>query len=385
MHRCNVLIVGGGIIGSSVAFHLAERGVKDVVVIDREDVPGKGSTGAATGGFRAQYSTAVNVKLSLLSLEKLKAFQETTGVDPEYNPAGYLFLAHSGETLHALRDALKVQREAGNTFSREVSPAEIPEINPYANLDGIVGGTFCTIDGYMRPLKIMQGYREAAIRLGVDFRFGEEALDVESSGGKITRVSTGKETYHPNWVVNATGAWARELGKLAGVDIPVRPAKRQVAATHPTDLLPSDMAMTVWLSDGFHLRVRDGRVLLIWTTPDVPQPSFERDVDHDWLHRVYERAVKSIPVLKDTSIDASFSWAGLYEMSPDKTSIVGRAPGSENFILANGSSGHGVMHSPALGQLVAELIIEGKTSIDISPLDPKRFSRGDFQLPKDVL
>jgi sarcosine oxidase subunit beta len=387
MRTAEVVIVGGGVIGASVAYHLAARGCRDVVVIERGARPGEGSTGRATGGFRAQFGTRVNVRLSLLAREKLLRFREETGVDPEFRQCGYLFIASGEAELEALLASQAMQRECGLTEARAVSAREIAELNPAVETGGAAGGVFCPSDGFMRPLEILRGYTEAATRLGARFEYGValEGLEV-NEGGRVEVLKTTAGTLSARHVVNAAGAWAALVASMAGVELPLKPLRRQVAVTHPTELLPEEMPMTVFVDDGFHLRVRDSRVLLLW--PDEPrtQGPFEARVEDGWVSEVVTKAHARVPCLRRASIDREKCWAGLYEMTPDKHSIVGRAPGVENFYLANGSSGHGVMHSPALGQLLSEIILDGAaTSLDVSALRPTRFGEGEPNLAPDCL
>lgn len=342
-----IVIAGAGVIGCSVAWHLAMRGCDDVVVIDRHQSLGGGSTAQATGGFRSQFGTAVNVRLSMLSREKLLRFSQEIGVDPGYEPSGYLFLASSENALRELRSARDVQRACGFEETRMIGRDEALTLNPYIDGDGIIGGSFCPTDGFIRPMQILRGYAEAAQRLGVRFEFGQDARPLDPA-----------VTY-----VNAAGAWAAEF-----CDVPVTPLRRRVACTITTDALPANMPMTIWADDGFHTRVRDGRVLLLW--PDTPPD------DDVWMDEVVSRARKRIPLLRDAIIDTGHCWSGLYEMSPDRHAILGRHPRMPNVYLANGSSGHGVMHSPAIGQLLAEMILDGTTSIDVTDLRPSRFEKG---------
>jgi sarcosine oxidase subunit beta len=187
-------------------------------------------------------------------------------------------------------------------------------------------------------------------------------------------------------VVNAAGAWAGSLATLMDVEIPVTPLRRQVAATVPCDLLPADMPMTIWAGDGYHLRVRDGRVLLLWPTPGAPGRPWDMTVDPGWVAQVVEKTRRCVPVLKDVPVDAGASWGGLYEMSPDKHAILGRAPGMANLYLVNGSSGHGVMHSPALGQLLAEIVCDGEArTLDVRALRPERFGEGKWNAASELL
>lgn len=375
-----VVVIGGGVMGVSVAWHLAARGCRDVVVVDRTPAPGEGSTGRATGGFRAQFATPVNIRLSLLSREKLLRFPEEIGADSGYRPYGYLFLASGEAQMAALRSIRPLQWELGVPVE-EIGPEDVTRLNPAVRLDGIPGGSFCPIDGFIRPLDILNGYMEAARRLGVRFAFGVEVTGftiAKSLPGRVMTVRTSAGPITARHVVNAAGAWAGGLGKLAGVEIPVSPLRRQVAPTVPTSVLPEEMPMTIFLADGFHLRVRDGRVLLLWPQPSTSADPFDASFDESWLPGLLERARARVPSLQDVPVDHAGCWAGLYEMSPDQHAIVGRAPGLENLWLINGSSGHGVMHSPALGQLVAEMILDGAAhTIDVHALRPSRFAEGE--------
>ncbi len=368
-----VVIVGGGVIGASAAYHLAARGVRDVVVLDRAPRAGEGSTGRATGGFRVQFPSATEVRLSLLARAKLRRFHEETGGDCGYVPAGYLWIALNEHELAALRDALAVQRANGVDDAREVSAAEIAELNPALARGGIAGGTYCPSDGFIRPLQILDGYRRAAERLGARFTWDAEVTGFERAhDGRITAVRTAREVIAAERVVNAAGAWAAHVARLAGTEVPVTPLRRQVAVTVATSALPATMPMTLFAGDGFHLRVRDGRVLLLLPSDGAADP-FEVTVEPTWIETVARLARARVPSLADVSIDRAACWAGLYEMSPDGRAIVGTAPGVPNLYLANGSSGHGVMHAPALGQLVAEIIIDGAArALDIEPLRPDR-------------
>lgn len=386
MKSASIVIAGGGIMGASVAYHLARRGWKDLLVVDRATSPGAGSTGRSTGGFRAQHSTDIHVRLSRLSLQKLLAFHEETGIDPGYEPAGYLWLASTAEEMKPLRAALRVQHAAGLLQAREVGPDEIGAINPHVRREGLAGGCFCATDGFIRSLQILQGYLQAAERLGVRIEWGREVVELEGGpGGRIGRVVTDKEEVTCQAVVNAGGAWAASLAAMVGLEIPVQPAKRQVAVTQPCADLPAGMPMTLFVKDGFHLRVRDQRVLLL--RPDSASPGEVPDlrVAPEWTASVFAEACRWIPALGRTAIDSSACWAGLYEMSPDHHCLLGSLPECENFYLINGSSGHGVMHAPALGQLLSEIISEGKaTSLDVSALSPSRFAENRLN-PGSVL
>ncbi len=387
MMSASAAILGGGVMGASVAYHLAARGWRDVVVIERAEGPGRGSTGAATGGFRAQFETAINVRLSLLAREKLRRFQDEIGADPGYQQAGYLWLAGSGAELEALDAARRIQHAEGLAEAVGVTADEITRLNPAVNMEGVLAGAFCPTDGFIRPLQILDGYLGAARRLGVRVEWGSEVTALRrGADGRIEEVSTTRGPIVADMVVDAAGAWASRVAALARIDLPVAPLRRQVASTIPCDLLPAGMPMTIFLGDGFHLRVRDSRVLLLWPTPGVPGRPFEASVDPDWVKGVVARAHARVPVLRDTRIDPGACWAGLYEMSPDKHAILGQAPGCPNLYLIAGSSGHGVMHAPALGQLLAEIMSDGAAStIDAGPLRPSRFAEGAPNPVSDLL
>jgi sarcosine oxidase subunit beta len=379
MTTAAVAVIGGGVIGASVAYHLAARGWRDVVILDRGAGPGEGSTGRATGGYRAQYATAINVRLSLLAREKLCRFEAETGVDPGYSQAGYLWLGGDERELAVLRAGQRIQRAEGLSEAVEVGPEDVARLNPALATDGIAGGVFCPTDGFIRPLRMLEGYLAAGARLGVRSEW-ERAVTGFSCrpDGTISEVLTTRGPIGVAAAVNAAGPWAAAVAGWAGVALPVTPLRRQAAATVPCDLLPETMPMTIFAGDGFHFRVRDGRVLLLWPTPGVEGRPFDASVDPAWVRQVTSMAHRRVPVLRRAEVDPAACWAGLYEMSPDKHAILGPAPGCPNLFLVNGSSGHGVMHSPALGQLLAEIMSDGTaTSLDVRPLRPTRFAEGE--------
>ena len=394
-----MVVVGAGVLGASAAFHLASLGAK-VTLLERESAPGRGSTGRAAGGFRAHYSTAIHIRLSLLSREKLLRFRDELGCDPGYMPAGYLWLARTAEELEELRAARQLQlslgldggvdagqesnaAEAPQTSmlaTRMLTPAQAARLNPAIDLEGICGAAVGPIDGFIRPLEILRGYLEGA--LGAGGRLVQSAPVIgfdRARSGALLAARTAQGRFPAGAFVDAAGPWAAEVARLAGIELPVAPLRRQVAATAPTTALPAEMPMTIWMEDGFHLRVRDGRVLLLLPNPGDPRDPFDDSVEPAWLSRVARLARQRVPALAGVAIDPAQSWAGLYEMSPDRHAIVGAAPQCPNLYFINGSSGHGVMHAPALGQLLAEEIVLGKArTIDISALRYSRFAESDL-------
>ena len=376
----DIVIIGSGIIGSSIAYHLARKGAKNVLVLERDpasdpnqsapDLSVRASCARATGGFRVQYGTLVNVRLSMMARAELLGFADLTGVDAGYEPCGYLFLAQDSTQLEGLRQALTVQRSAGLEVSRIVTPAEIHALNPALSLEGIAGGSYCPWDGFVRPLAMRRGYQQAAEQMGVQFRFGcDVTLERSPDGVRVVRDGSRLDS---GVVINAAGAWAAELLRGANLELPVKPVKRQIAATVPTQVLPSDMPMSIFAGDGFHLRVRDGRVLLL-----MPFDFASQDLTYDpaWLPELLARTHARVPALRDVPIETG--WAGLYEVSPDGHALLGRHWDAPNLFLANGSSGHGVMHSPALGKLISEIVLDGRaSSLDVEMLRPERFLEG---------
>jgi sarcosine oxidase subunit beta len=358
MRTAEVLIAGAGVIGASIAHHLATRGVRNIVVVDRAAHFGAGSTGRATGGFRAQFPTAPNVRLSLLSREQLLRFRDETGVDPGFAQHGYLFLTRSAAVLEALRQAIAVQHDCGARDARIISAEEARAINPFIEDEALIGAAFSPADGFIKPLEILRGYAESAQRLGVEFVFDSDVRGFTRACDRIAIVRTSAGDFAAEVVVNAGGAWAASM-----CGVPVTPLERSVLPTVETDVLPASMPMTIWTDDGFHLRVRDHRVLLL-----APPESFAS---------VEEVARSRVPVLREVAVDRAHAWSGLYEMSPDRHVILGRSPEYENLFLACGSSGHGVMHSPAIGQLLAEMITGAPTAIDVHALRPSRFAEGE--------
>ena len=318
------------------------------------------------------------MRLSLLARERLGRFQADTGVDPGYAQAGYLWLAANEAELAETRAGQRVQHAEGLAEAVEVGPEDAFRINPALAREGIAGGVFCPTDGFIRPLRLLEGYLTAGARCGVRVDWGAEATGLDlRPDGSISAVRTSRGPIAVDAVVNAAGAWASAVARWAGLELPVVPLRRQVAATAPCDLLPETMPMTIYAGDGFHFRVRDGRVLLLWPTPGVEGRPFDDSVDPAWVRQVTETAHARVPVLRQATVDPEACWAGLYEMSPDKHAILGPAPGCPNLFLVNGSSGHGVMHAPALGLLLAEIMSEGQaTSLDASALRPARFAEG---------
>jgi sarcosine oxidase subunit beta len=380
-----VAIIGGGVIGASIAYHLARAGVDDVVIIDRAPGPGAGSTGRATGGFRAQFATPVNVRMSLLSRDALLRFNDETGVDPGFQQVGYLWLASSPAEMNAIRAANELQHAEGLTEARVLTREESLEINPLVNGDDIIGGAFCPTDGYIKPLQILRGYLESAERLGVRFLWDTKCVGMVRDGDRVESLQTTRGHIAVGAVVNAAGPWAAHVAEMAGVDLPVTALRRQAAFTVPTDAIPANMPMTIFMHNGFHVRAREGRALFSWPTAEQPGEPADLSADVNWVNEVTAHARKRLPVLESAAIDWEMCYAGLYEMSPDHHAILGKSPACANMFFANGSSGHGVMHSPAIGSIIADMIMEKEPQIDVSMLRPSRFDEGQPVIAAELL
>jgi sarcosine oxidase subunit beta len=295
-------------------------------------------------------------------------------------------MVKTASQLQALRAAMDVQRAAGLREVYEVSPEDIRRLSPEVRADDLIGGVFGPTDGYTVPLEIMRGFIEAAVRLGVRFEYDAGWVECVAERGRIVGVRTKRGTVETRRVVNAAGAWAGLVAQTAGVEIPVSPVRRQTAVTQPFPRLSADTPMTINVDDGFHFRVREGRALLLWPRDTPTADPFDTTFDRRWLPGVLERAYDRVPCFRETEIDLEQCSCGLYEMSPDKHALVGPAPGVEGLYLINGSSGHGVMHSAVLGQLLTEIMLDGRArTLDIHALRPSRFAEGEPNPESEIL
>ena len=370
----DIVIIGGGALGASVALHLAWNGWRRVVVLDAQPEPGLGSTGRATGGFRSTFATATNVQLSLRSRELFRGWSDRIGGDCGYRPVGYLWIAYTEAVLESLRQALAVQHAAGLTESELVGPDEVLRLNPAVSPRQVRGALWCPTDGYITPLEVLSGYVDAARRAGVTFLYGTAARGLRLDGDRVEEVRTDRGEIQSGTVVIAAGAWSGPLAEMAGVDVPVKPVRRQVAMTVPTTVLTPDVPMTIWAEDGFHLRWREGRVLYAWPTPGDPADPWSTAVEPQWVEETKAMAAERVPVLRDVPVDPARCWAGLYELTPDKLALLGPSTAVENLFLVTGASGHGVMHSPALGEAAAAMLSCDVPPVPVTELRPERFT-----------
>lgn len=384
MKSAEIVIIGGGVVGASIAYHLTERGCRDVLILERETSLGLGSTGKATGGVRAQFETDINIKLSLYSLD----FFRTWDFECEYEPRGYLMLATTDEQLAFLERSGARQRELGYREVAMIDIATISEMVPGLNCRDIIGGSFGPRDGFINPLAVLEGFATFASRRGARVRTSALVRSINVRQGRVTGINTAEGPVDCDKVVVCAGAWARNVAATAGIDLPVEPQRRQIVWATAPEPLPDHLPMVIDLSNGFHFRpARDFHfgspaasprdVLFAYPDPDEPL-GFSTDFDEAFLGKVGEKAAHRAPFLSGASIVYEKCRAGLYENSPDHHAILGGCE-IEGVYFANGFSGHGVMHSPATGHALAEIILDGESKfLDVSSLSLDRFAKGDL-------
>lgn len=380
MERAEVVVIGGGIVGASIAYHLAAKGVRDVVVLERDHL-GSGSTSKNAGGVRLQFSSEINVRLSQRSLPHFERFAEEMGVDPEFHQVGYLFLITSDRDVAAFERSLALWQRLGVPAQR-LDAAGARAVFADIRTDDVRFATFCPKDGYLDPTSLLHGYVSRAREQGVRFREQEAVTAIDREGARVTAVRTAKDTIACGTVVNAAGPWAGQVGALAGIDIPISPLRRQIFVTDPVPGLDHDFPLTVEMETSFYFHRESGGVLLGMADP-ADGPGFDDSLNWDFLPTIVERALDRMPLLERANVKTG--WAGFYEDTPDKHPILGRVESVPGFVCAAGFSGHGLMHAPAAGEAIAELIVDGHTTLDISRLAYDRFLSGDLIREHNVI
>jgi sarcosine oxidase subunit beta len=372
--QAEVVIIGGGIVGVSIAYYLVKKGVPNVLLLDRGTM-GQGSTAKCVGGIRTPFSTEINIQLSLLSRKVFQGFEAEFGVDPEFHPIGYLFLATNERQRTVLEDNGCLMEALGQKVTL-LGPGEIQHRWPFLKVEDLLAGSYSAEDGYAGPHEVLGGFISGAKRLGGMLRQGIGVVGIQVEKGQIKSVETSTgERVKTRIVVNAAGPHASGVAALAGLDLPVRSFRRQIFFTEPFGKLPACFPLTVDMEHGWYMR-REGEGLLL-AGPRDAESSFNEQVDFAGKEWAATRSVHRVPVLEDAKI--ARGWGGLYEISPDNHAIIGGFPELERFICANGFSGHGFMHSPATGILVAELIADGKPkTLDLHSLRPQRFREKDL-------
>ncbi|MBA3633149.1 MAG: FAD-binding oxidoreductase [Acidobacteria bacterium] len=371
MKNAEIIIIGGGVVGASIAYHLTEKDVKDVLILERETRQGEGSTGKATGGIRTQFETEINIKMSLYSID----FFKNWGFDCGYEPRGYLFFTTDEKQFDYLKRNVERQKSFGVKDIEIVDAKTISEIVEGLNCEDIVGGSFGGRDGFINPLSVMEGFTKKALENGARVEFETQVFSIKTKGGKVKSVETNRGKIECETVVICAGAWAREIAKTAGVNLPVEPLKRQIVWAKSAADLPENLPMVIDLGSGFHFRpAKDFKREILFAYPDKDEkPSFDTNFDESFIAKVYEKAKHRVPFLYETEVVREKCRAGLYENTPDHHAILGGC-NVGGLYFANGFSGHGVMHSPATGRTLAEIILDGKASfLDVSMLDLARF------------
>ena len=376
----DVVIIGGGIIGASIAYHLTRKGVRNVVVLERNHL-GSGSTGKNAGGIRLQFSSEMNVRLSQRSLPHIERFADEIGTDPHFRQVGYLFLITEDRDVAPFERSLALWQRMG-VPARRVDAAAAKQLSPHTRTSDVLFGTFCAKDGYADPSSMLNGYVARAREGGATFIEGAAVTAITCAGGRVSGARAGEDEFAAPTVVDAAGPWAAEVARLAGVELPIQPLRRHIFVTGPIDGLDADFPLTIEFATGLYAHRESGGVLLGMPDPRE-KPGFDDSVNPDFTPVVVERALSRFPILERANIKNG--WAGLYEDTPDKHPILGLVDEPAGFVCAAGFSGHGVMHAPATGELIAELIVDGRTSLDISPLRAARFRSGDLVREHNVI
>jgi sarcosine oxidase subunit beta len=368
-----VVIVGGGVMGASIAYHLAKAGLRDVVLLERESFFGQGASGRNAGGIRYQFSTEINVRLSQLSLPLLDAFEEEVGQPIDIRHCGYLFLLTNEPDVESFKQNVALQHRLG-VQTEWLDPPEIRRRLPLMQLEDVLAGTWHAQDGLADPNGVVMGYINAARRFGARSLTDATVTAIETQSGKISAVVTDHGRIETPIVANAAGPWAASIGKMAGVDLPIVPIRRQWLTTTPLPGLPDDFPFVIDFAQSLYFH-REGLGLLTGMSNPDQVPGVDQSVDREWELVAMEAAAKRLPLLETAGVASRL--AGLYEVTPDAHPILGATP-LAGFYVCAGFSGHGFMHGPICGQLLAEEILTGRaTTLNIDTLRFDRFARRD--------
>jgi len=373
MDTTEVIIIGAGVIGCSIAYHLAKMGCHDVTVLERNFI-GSGSTERCAGGIRQQFSTEANIRLSVESVRFFEHFEEEIGHPADFRQNGYLILATNEEELEIFRQSVALQRSL-EVKTELLSPQEARKIVPRLNIKDVLGATYCPADGYADPYSVVQGFASAAKKLGVKI-FQEAGVTGIGRTGRIWCVTSSRGRLQSPTVVIAAGAWTGQIGKMVGVDIPVHHSRRHIFVTTPLQEIAKNAPMVVEFSNGFWFRREGSGLIFGMRNPEEPE-SFDTGVDWGFLPTIAEVASHRLPFLRDIGVGRA--QAGLHEDTPDANAIIGKVPGMEGLYLACGFSGHGFMHSPAVGRMVASLVLEKSPASEFLPFALERFKAGAYQ------
>jgi sarcosine oxidase subunit beta len=366
--RARVVIVGGGVIGVSIAFHLAEAGVTDVLLLEAHAL-GSGSTCKAAGGVRAQFSDRVNIELGVRSLEAFRDFGSRPGGQIDLHEVGYLFLLDDAATVNAFEQNIALQNELG-VPSRLISPAEAGQLSPLISTAGLLAAAYCPSDGHCTPESVVLGYATAARALGARLVTNTAVTGIEMTGD-VFHVQAGEQVVETETVICASGAWSAETGNWVGARLPVTPLRRQIVVTEPIESLPPELPMTIDFSTSLYFH-REGQGLLVGMSDPEEKPGFRLSRSDDWLPRLSSAMSRRAPRLADYGIASG--WAGLYEVTPDHNGLIGETAPAGRFLYATGFSGHGFLMAPAVGEVVRDVYLGRRPAVDVTPLDAGRFA-----------
>jgi sarcosine oxidase subunit beta len=380
----DVVIIGGGCMGASVAYHLTRLGVKDLVLVERERLLGMGSTGRNAGGVRHQFSSEANVKLSIESIKLFERFSEEVGYEIDFHQDGYLFLLSNEKDLVDFRQSAEMQRRLGISVE-VVTPVEARGLVRGLEVEGVVGATFCARDGIADPNGVTVGFAKAAQAAGAEVCRETEVISIKAGSGRVESVETSGGVISTPIIINAAGPFVRDVGRMAGIEIPVLPYRRHIFITQSLPRksnVPSSKIMVIDFETTFYFH-REGAGMLFGMSDKDEPSSYNMTVSWELLEKITRTAVTRLPALADAGI--AHAWAGLYEMTPDAMPIIGSTP-IEGFYVIGGFSGHGFQHSPAAGRVLAEIIAVGKAeNFDELPFSFERFSKGAGESETNVV
>jgi sarcosine oxidase subunit beta len=377
----DVVVIGGGVMGTSTAYHLARKGV-DVVLLEKEPFFGTMSTGQCAGGIRHQFSSEINIRLSLESIPMLERFPEEMDQDVDLRFVGYLFLLTDLQDVATFRQNVALQHSLGVT-TQWLEPDEIAHMIPLVNLEGVQAGTFYQRDGLCDPSSVVQGYAKNARRLGARLFTDTEVVGIPMTGDRVSAVETKQGIIETPAVVNACGAWAPHIGHMVGVDIPIQPVRRQIVVTTPIPQVPNGFPFVIFFSQSLYFH-REGEGILTGMSNPNETPGYKPGIDSEWEFVHMNEAMRRLPALEEAGLLSH--WAGLYEVTPDAHPVLGRIPTREGFYVMAGFSGHGFMHGPVVGLLMAEEILDGRAhTVSIDPFRYDRFLRGDLHPEYNVV
>ena len=378
--HAGVVVIGGGIVGASVAFHLAEAGVRDVVLVERDGLAG-GSSGKPIGGVRGQFSDALNIQLAARSLDAYARFGSRPGADIELDRVGYLFLLRTPAAVERFATGIALQNELGIP-TRLLSPAEARARCPYVDAEPLLAAAFSPSDGHARPMIAAAAYVRAARQHGARAVTGCSVTGIGVEGDEITAVHTSRGSVRTCIVVCAAGAWSAEIGAMAGVDLNVRPVRRQIAFTGPLEPVVPSLPFTIDYDSTFYFHGAGDAVLLGMSDPDEA-PGFERDYTEEWLPALRRAAARCAPAL--AGVPLRDGWAGLYELTPDSNALIGESPSIGRFLYATGFSGHGFCQAPAAGEVIRDLVRGEPPFVEVSPLRAERFAERAHILEANIV